>query len=314
MFLIRIVFAAMLLVASTGAAMAADKVTVLLDWFVNPNQAPLFVAKYIGAYEKYGLDVELIPPADPNLPPRLLAAGKADLAISYQIQLSILRDQGLPLKRVATLIDTPLNSLTTISSTGIESLADFKGKKIGVSISGVENALVSAMIGTAGLSLDDVELINVNFQNVPALMAKRVDGAIGSYRNFEVTELKSRGLTPVVFYPEENGVPIYDELIVLANDDNIDNPKIVRFVKAMQEATIYLLNHPDEMWEAFIAEFPELDNDLNKTAWQLTQPRYAKNPFLLDTQRYDEMQKFLVEKGVIDKPQKVEEIAVELPH
>jgi putative hydroxymethylpyrimidine transport system substrate-binding protein len=172
--------------ASTG-----EKFTVLLDWFVNPDHAPLFVAKYIGAFDRAGLNVDLIAPTDPDLPPRLLAAGKADVALSYQTQLYLLVDQGLPVIRTGTLINKPLNTLTALSGRGIKTMADFKGRKIGYSVAGVEEALIATMLASVNLTLSDVTLVNVNFALITALMSHEVDGVIGAYRTFEDIRLFS---------------------------------------------------------------------------------------------------------------------------
>ena len=116
--------------AAPHATLAQDRLTVLLDWFVNPDHAPLFVAQEAGYFKDAGLEVELIAPADPNDPPKLVAAGKADVAISYQPQLHIQVDQGLPLRRIGTLVATPLNSLVVLADGPIKSIADLKGRKI----------------------------------------------------------------------------------------------------------------------------------------------------------------------------------------
>ena len=65
---------AVLLSAATPAS-AADKLTVLLDWFVNPDHAALVIAQERGLFAQAGLEVELVAPADPSAPPRLVAAG-----------------------------------------------------------------------------------------------------------------------------------------------------------------------------------------------------------------------------------------------
>jgi putative hydroxymethylpyrimidine transport system substrate-binding protein len=308
----RLLSIALLLIALAPAARADDKLTVLLDWFVNPDHAPLFAAQYIGAYKAEGLDVTFVVPADPSTPPKLVAAKQADLALSYQTQLYLLADQGLPVVRVGTLIDTPLNTITAVGNGSIKSLADLKGKKIGVSVSGMEDALVGAMLGTVGLKESDVTIVNVNFQLVSALMSHQVDATIGAYRNFEVNELKEKGVTPTVFYPEEHGVPLYDELIVLANRDSIHDPRLPRFFAAVQQGTIYLLNHPDEIWADFVKEHPDLDNTLNKTAWFQTLPRFAENPMLLDAKRYTDFQAFLLQRGVIKKHLPLADYAVQI--
>ena len=129
---LRSIFAAALLIAATllsQPASAAEKMTVLLDWFVNPDHAPLIVAREKGYFAAAGLDVELIAPADPNDPPKLVAAGKADIAVSYQPQLHVQVEAGLPLVRIGTLVATPLNSLVVLKDGPIKTIGDLKGKK-----------------------------------------------------------------------------------------------------------------------------------------------------------------------------------------
>ena len=130
-----------------------DKLTIGLDWFINPDHAPLIIAKKRGFFKEVGLDVEMIEPADPNDPPKLVAAGKLDLAISYQPQLHIQVDQGLPVVRVGTLVSVPLNSLVVLKDGPIKSITDLKGKKIGFSVGGFEEALLSGMLEKYNLKI-----------------------------------------------------------------------------------------------------------------------------------------------------------------
>ena len=294
------------------SAQAAEKVTLLLDWFINPDHAPIMVAEQIGAFKDAGLEVEIVPPADPSMPPRLVAAKQADLAISYQPQLYMYADQGLPLVRIGTLVNSPLNTVLTLGKSNIKSMADLKGKKIGFSVSGVEEATLGTMLKTGGVSLNDVTMVNVNFQLVSALMSGQVDGVIGGYRNFEANELKDHGVDPTVFKIEDFGVPAYDELIILANKDNATDPKYKKFLDALKKGTDYLLAHPDETWEAFAKTHKDLDNKLNKTAWKETLPMFAKDPNTLDKARYVAYGKFLFDNKLITKEFPVEDYAVEL--
>ena len=158
-------------------ASAADKMTVLLDWFINPDHAPLFVAYERGYFRDAGLDVEFKAPADPNDPPKLVAAGKADIAISYQPQLHLQAAAGLPLIRIGTLVATPLTSLVVLRDGPVKTIADLKGRKVGFSVGGFEDAILGAMLAKHGLTIKDVELVNVNFSLSPALIAGKVDAA-----------------------------------------------------------------------------------------------------------------------------------------
>jgi putative hydroxymethylpyrimidine transport system substrate-binding protein len=297
---------------AASPAVAADKLTLLLDWFVNPDHAPIIVADQRGYFADQGLEVEIIAPADPNDPPKLVAAGQADIAISYQPQLHIQKDQGLPLTRIGTLVATPLNSLVALADGGVRSLADLKGRKVGFSVGGFEDALLGAMLASDGLTLDDVELVNVNFALSPALLSGQVDAVIGAFRNFELNQLELEGSPGRAFYPEEHGVPAYDELIFIANSGKLDDPRLPRFLDAIEAGTLYLLNHPDESFELFIEGRPELDDELNRRAWQDTLPRFALRPAAMDTARYARFAAFLERQGLIKSPPPVDDYAVEL--
>ena len=291
---------------------AAKPLTVLLDWFVNPDHGPLIVAKEKGFFEQEGLEVELIEPADPNDPPKLVAAGKAELAVSYQPQLHIQAAAELPLVRIATLVATPLNTLLALESGPVKTLADLKGRKVGFSVGGFEDALLAAMLDRHGMSLQDIELVNVNFSLSPSLLSGQVDAVIGAFRNFELNQLAIEGHKGRAFYVEEEGVPAYDELIVIANRANLGDPRLGKFLTALERATQYLINHPEESWHLFVGYKSGLDDELNRRAWRDTLPRFALRPAALDRKRYRDFATFLIEQEIIKTIPSLESYAVEL--
>jgi len=297
---------------SSTACIAADKLTVMLDWFVNPDHGPLIVAQQNGYFEDLDLEVELIAPADPNDPPKLVAAGKADIAVSYQPQLHLHVDQELPLTRIGTLVATPLNSLVVLEDSPIRSIADLKDKKVGFSVGGFEDALLNGMLKKHGLSVSDVELINVNFSLSPSLISGQVDAIIGAFRNFELNQMDIVGKPGRAFYIEEEGVPAYDELIFVANNESLTNPALPRFLSAIEQATQFMMNHPNEAWESFIAHDNALDDELNKRAWRDTLPRFALRTAALDTGRYERFSGFLLDQGLIKEIREVSSYAKEL--
>ena len=301
------------LCGTVTSAVAKEKITVLLDWFVNPDHAPLFVALERGYFANHGLEVEMIAPSNPNDPPKLVAAGKADIAVSYQHQHQMQIDQGLPLVRIATLIATPLNSLVVLEDGPIKSLADLKGKTIGYSVGGFETILLKVMLAKEGLGLSDVKLVNVNFSLSPSLFTGQVDGVIGAFRNFELNQMDIEKRPGRAFYVEENGVPAYDELILIANKEQVNDPKLRRFVDALEEGVQYLVNHPAESWELFVkGERKNLDDELNQRAWRDTLPRFALRPGALDQQRYRRFAEFLQKQGTVKNVPPLDSWAVEL--
>ncbi len=304
------VLAALLLFAPP--VQAGEKITVLLDWFVNPDHAPLVVASAKGYFAEAGLDVEMIAPADPNDPPKLVAAGQAEIAITYQPQLYLQVAGGLPLVRFGTLVATPLNSLVVLADGPVRSIADLKGRKIGYSIGGFEEALLGAMLAKHGLELGDVTLVNVNFSLSPSLLAGQVDAVIGAFRNFELNQMDIIGRPGRAFFPEEEGVPPYDELILVANRANIGDGRLRRFLDALERGVQYLINHPDESWKLFIAAHEALDDELNRRAWRDTLPRFALRPAALDRARYERFAAFLKRYGLIKDMPALGNYAVEL--
>ena len=128
----------------SGHALANEPLTLVLDWYINPDHAPIMVAEQIGAFKAQGLDVRIVPPSDPALPPRMVAARQADLAITYQPQVHFFADEGLPLVRVGTLINSPLNTVIALDKQ-IKTPADLQGKKVGYSVSGIEQATLATM-------------------------------------------------------------------------------------------------------------------------------------------------------------------------
>jgi len=302
----------LLLVAAAAPARAADRLTVLLDWFVNPDHGPLVIAREKGFFRDAGLEVELVAPADPNDPPKLVAAGKADIAIGYQPQLHLQVHEGLPLVRFGTLVATPLNSLVFLRDGSVRTLSDLKGKRVGFSVGGFEEALLGAMLERAGLRLSDVRLVNVNFALSASLLSGQVDAVIGAFRNFELAQLALEGRPGRAFFPEEEGVPPYDELIYLAHRDRLDRPALVRFLEAVERATFWILNRPEEAWTIFSGTAKELQDELNRRAWALTLPRFAHAPAALDTNRYARFAAFLHARGLIGPPAPVSAYAVQL--
>jgi len=304
-------------VTATGlpaAAQTKDKLTVLLDWFVNPAHAPLVVAKARGFFDKSGLDVDLVAPADPSAPPRLIAAKQADLALSYQPNMQMQVAEGLPLTRVGTLIATPLNCLVALADGPVKTLADLKGRTVGFSVGGFEDVLLGTMLKSVGLSLSDVTLVNVNFALTPSLLAGRVDAVIGAFRNFELHEMALAGKEGKAFFPEEHGVPPYDELILVTHHDRTSDKRLRRFIDALELGTLALLNDPVGSWNLFIAAYPSLNDALNKAAWNDTLPRFAQSPAALDHGRYERMAAFLQQMGVISAPMPaLSNYAIELP-
>lgn len=297
--MLKRIFAVLINIVFIQSAFAGEKTTVFLDWFINPSHAPLFVAKEKGFFKEQNLDVEFIGPADPSDPPKLIAAGKGDIAITYEPQFMMQVHQGLPLAHIGTLINHPLNCLVVLQDGPIKSLKDLKGKRIGHSTGEVNSIMLKAMLEKNGIAKDDVESINVHYDLSQALLSKKVDAVTGMMRTFEVIQMDLNKHPVRAFYPENNGVPNYDELIFIVNKKRVKDARWKKFLIAVKKGEEYLQKHPDEMWKAFAKAHPELDDELNRRAWFATLSYFSKNPAEFNHKEWEEFSKFMKKNGLI---------------
>lgn len=300
---------ALLISSYSMMASAQDKaMTLMLDWFVNPNHGPVVIAQQKGYFKEEGLNVTIQEPADPSMPAKLVAANNIDLAISYQTSLTIDVAAGLPLIRSATLIATPLNTLMVLDNGKINSLADLKGKKIGIAIAGNEDATIGTMLNTEGVDLSEVKIINVGWALSSSLASGKVDAIWGGLRNFETNQLALEGYKAKSFFPEEHGVPSYDELVFVANAKTYDADALKKFNHAIEKATQFIVNHPDESWKTFVSYAPDtLNNELNKRAWNDTLTRFALRPSAVDLERYNRFSEFMFKHKIIKTQPKAQD-------
>lgn len=292
-----------LLLPSMLFANDKEKITIALDWFANPDHAPLIIAKQQGFFAKQGLDVELLGPADPNDPPKWVATGKADIAITYEPQFFEQVDQGLPLIRIGTLIDKPLNCLVALKGSGITNIGDLKGKRIGSTNGGLTSIMIKVMLAKQGLTDKDVQLINVRYNLTQALLSRQVDTVSGMMRNFEVPQLELNGHQVITFFPEDNGIPNYSELIFITHTKKVRDARFPRFLYAIKQAIAYYHTHPNETWQDFAKEYPESNNEVNHQAWLSTIPYFAQDPNALNLQEWQKFAAFMLEHQMIKKVQ-----------
>ena len=157
------------------------------------------------------------------------------------------------------------------------------------------------MLEKYNIKMTDVDLVNINFSLSPSLIANKVDAVIGAFRNFELNQMDIVNHPGKAFYPEEHGVPPYEELIYISNTKNRNNPVFDKFFKAIQKATLTIINDPETTWKDFSTYRKGLDDELNKRAYKDTLSRFTLRPQAHDLKTYEKFAIFLKEKGIIKK-------------
>lgn len=297
----HILFGISVLWASSG--FSQDKITVMLSWFMNPNYGNFVIADKKGFFDTYNLDVDYIEPANPSDPPKFLAVKKVDYALGHQPSLQLSAGKNWNISRVATMISGQMNSLVYLQKSGIKTISDLKGKTIGYSIPGFDDVLLKTVLASGGLRTDDVKMVNINWAIASSLLSGKVDAVIGTYRTYEQIEIELKGERTGAFYLEENGVPLYDEVVMLAHNDSRNSDVTKRLILALRDATHYIVNNPDTAWDIFVSSNPEkLNTKLNKRAWMATYPRLSLSPSALDTVRYIHFADYLWKNKLSDAP------------
>ena len=283
-------------------ALAAEKMTCMLDWFPNPDHVPLYVAADMGFFKAEGLEVDLMVPADPNDPMKLVAAGKIDFAVSYQPTVIIGRSEGLPVISIGALVQHPLSTILFLRSSGFKTPADLKGRRIGYSVEPLYRVLFEAVAEKAGLGLKDYQIFRVGFNLAPPLLTGKVDAVIGAFRNYEAIQIELEGKPVGIFPLEEHGIPDFYELVIITRPELIrKNPgRVKAFMKGLTKGLNQTLTQPKASFKIFLKLHPDLRDELNRRAFEATLPFFKGSPHQ-EASRWSEMQKFMLERGLIKK-------------
>jgi putative hydroxymethylpyrimidine transport system substrate-binding protein len=288
------------------AGASPEPFTVALDFYVNPDHAGLFMALERGYFEQAGLEVDARVPSDPSAPIRQVAAGRADLAISYEPEVVLARDQDLPVVAVAALVDAPLTSLISLPEAGIADVRDLEGKTIATAGIPYQADFLDAILSREGLGIDDVEQVDVGLGLLPAVLSGRADAMLGGFRNIEGVDLAQRGRDPRVVPVDRLGIPTYDELVLVANSSRVtDDPELLRlFIAALERGTEDAARDPEAATAAVLAAGDGLDPKLTRAEVDATLPLLLANrrsrPYgFMSPREWEEFAGFFADRGLI---------------
>jgi putative hydroxymethylpyrimidine transport system substrate-binding protein len=251
-----------------------ERIDLVLDFFPNADHAGLYAAIGTGAFEDAGLDVRPATPSDPSAPLRLLAAGRADLAISYEPEVLLARDKGLKVVAIGAIVQKPLTSLMSLGDRAIRDPAQLTGKKVGTAGIPYQSAYLKAILDEAGVDPADVEEINVGFNLGPAMISKRVDATLGAFWNYEGVELERRKRRPTILRVEQLGVPTYNELVVVAREEDARSRGnlLRRFMLALGRGHEALRDDPQAGLKPLLEANRDLEEHLQAAVVRATLP------------------------------------------
>jgi putative hydroxymethylpyrimidine transport system substrate-binding protein len=290
---------------TTGAAREGFGLT--LDFYPNPDHAGIYMAQKLGYFEEAGLDVSIDTPSDPAAPIKQVAAGRSDLAVSYEPEVAIAQDKGLGVVAIAALVNRPLTSLIWLQKSGIKGVGDLKDKTVATAGIPYQDAFLKTILARVKLTPDDVKAVNVGFGLLPALLGGSAQAMLGGYSNVEGIDLRERGKDPVITPVDQLGVPTYDELVLVARRQTLeeDPQKFRLFLAALARGTEAAVAQPGAATSAIAEANPDLEPNLTAAEVKATLPllgaRTKRQPFgYMDPEEWTAFAAWMRDNGLIE--------------
>jgi putative hydroxymethylpyrimidine transport system substrate-binding protein len=315
--LLALLCAAALALAACGeredpepAAGGVERLSIILDYFPNADHAGLYAAEATGAFADAKLEVKPRTPSDPAAPLKLLAAGKVDLAISYEPEVLLARDRGLKVVSIGAIVQRPLTSLMSLGKKPIRRPEQLAGKLVGTAGIPYQSAYLKAIAAKAGLDEGAVREVNVGFNLTQSMLARRVDATLGSFWNYEGVDLERKGRKPTILRMENLGVPTYNELVVVAREQDAGERGGVlrRFMQALARGHEALRKDPSSGVDPLLEVNPDLERGLQTAVVKATLPVFfpddeARPWGWQDTKAWQRYGAWMAQQGLLKRPE-----------
>jgi len=278
------------------------KVSLALDWYPNSNHAGIFYAKDLGLFSSANLEVEVYTPSDPSTILQTVGAGRDQFGISYQPDLLLARNEGVPVVAVSSIVRSPLNSIMTLGSSGISSPAELKGRTVGYPGIPLNIGILESILDGQGLTMNDIELIDVGFDLVPALLSKRVDAVIGAFWSHESILIELEGKEVNILKFQDWGIPEYHELVLVTSEDYLAKNEdiVMEFIKAFNQGFESSIKDNEAAMDSLVKAFPEVNVELEKRGIKLLSPLWEESRSSKNLDSWNKFGDWMKSKGLIN--------------
>ena len=263
-----------------------ETVSVALDWYPNANHAGLYLAQERGYYAEEGLAPEFYTPSDPTTVLQTVGAGRDDFGISYQTDILLARAAGVPVVSVLALVQTPLQGIMVLADSGITRPRDLVGKTVGYPGIPSQEAFLATMLEDDGATMDDVDLVNIDFNLVPGLISGQVDASLGAFWTHEPILAEQEGYPTNFLKVDDWGVPPYYELVIAASEATVSERSelVERFLRATRRGYEDAIADPAAAIAALRAASPDLNVAVEEAGIALLVPAWTAGGVPFGTQ------------------------------
>jgi ABC-type nitrate/sulfonate/bicarbonate transport system substrate-binding protein len=290
-----------------GAEPGAPKgATLVLDFVPNAVHSGIYAALSRGYYDDEGVALKVQPPGESTDAPKLLGAGKVELAILDIHDLGIARERGIDLVGVAPIVQRPLAAVLARGDGPVRRPRDMEGHEVGVTGLPSDEAVVDSEVEVDGGDPAEVERVTIGFNAVSSLAAGRIDAATGFW-NAEGVALRRQGVPLRIFKVNDFGAPPYPELVLATSRQLLESdPELIDAVVAATERGYdFAVEDPTAALDDLLAANPELERAEQQAQLKALLPILRPRPF--DTDVLQKWADWDLEHGLLEEPLDVEQ-------
>jgi len=254
------------------------KAVLSLDWVPNTNHTGFYVALDKGWYAEEGIELEIQIPSDPAAALKQVAAGNTEFGVSFEEEVTIARANDIPVVSIAAIIQHNTSAFAALKSSGIQSAADFEGRKYASYGLPIERPILEGLMRCAGADASKVEFVDVGFDAFPALVAGRVDLA-WVFMGWDGVQAQLKGVELAVVPLYGSCLPDYYTPVIISGEKTLSKRSdlVRRFLAATARGYEYAIQHPEESAEILLKHSPESDPALVRASQSYLSPRYQED-------------------------------------
>lgn len=281
-----------------------EEITLLLDWTPNTNYSGIYAAMEEGYYGEEGLDVEVV--QAPGSVVTMVAAGQAHFGFSYQEEVTYARLSEIPVVSIAAVIQHNTSGFASLKERGIETPADFAGKKYGGWGSPVEEATIKALMESYDADFADVTIITTGEVDLLIVIEREADFA-WIYYGWDgiAAELEGKELNFIELRAEDPALDYYTPVLISSEELIAENPELVEcFMRATARGYDLAIEEPEVAAEHLLLYAPELDEALVKASqlWLADKFRAGAERWGLQKEEvWDAYSSWLFDHGLIEE-------------
>lgn len=276
---------------------------VAMDGWEVPETAGIVMAEQRGGFVDLGLKVSTLSPVSPALSIPDVVAGADEFGVAHLPEVVLAKHRGASLTVVGSLVSQPTATMIWTRNSGIDDVADLEGKTIAIPGLSFQWRFLRTLLSQAGLTLSDVRVDEVGNDLVRALISGRADAIFGGSWNQEGVELERRGLEPVITRVQDLGVPLYDELVLIARADYVSkNPQVARdFLAAVSRGTAEAIESPSGVADALensVESDPRAGRKMTEVEAETTAPLLSRSGYV-NPERVSRLVEWMREEGMV---------------